>query len=35
MIDDLEKLGRSINFEEFLEAISNKLGNRETREGID
>ena len=35
MISDLETLGRGINFEEFLSAISKKLGNRESREGID
>ena len=35
MIAELEERGREIYFEEFLEAISNKLGNRETREGID
>lgn len=35
MISELEERGREIYFEEFLDAISNKLGNRETREGID
>ena len=35
MICELETLGKEINFEQFLEAISKKLGNRETREGID
>jgi Ca2+-binding EF-hand superfamily protein len=35
MIAELEERGREIYFEEFLDAISNKLGNRETREGID
>ena len=35
MISELETIGHNINFEEFLEAISKKLGNRETREGID
>ena len=34
MICDLEQLGGEINFEDFLDAISNKLGNRETKEGI-
>ena len=34
MICELEELGGEIDFEEFLEAISNKLGNRETKEGI-
>ena len=34
MICDLEKHGGEIEFDEFLEAISNKLGNRETKEGI-
>ena len=35
MICNLESLGREVDFEEFLDAISNKLGNRETKEGID
>ena len=35
MIAELEERGRDIFFDEFLDAISNKLGNRETREGID
>jgi Ca2+-binding EF-hand superfamily protein len=35
MISELEERGREIYFEEFLDAISNKLGNRETKEGID
>lgn len=34
MICDLEQLGGEINFDDFLDAISNKLGNRETKEGI-
>ena len=34
MICDLEKLGNEVDFDEFLGAISNKLGNRETKEGI-
>ena len=35
MICELEETGHEVDFEEFLNAISNKLGNRETREGID
>ena len=35
MICELEQLGSEIDFEEFLDAISSKLGNRETREGVD
>lgn len=35
MICDLEERGHEVDFEEFLDAISSKLGNRETREGID
>lgn len=35
MICDLEEKGTEIDFDEFLDAISNKLGNRETKEGID
>ena len=35
MICELEANGREVDFEEFLEAISSKLGNRETRDGID
>lgn len=27
-------MGNEVDFDEFLEAISNKLGNRETKEGI-
>lgn len=34
MISELEERGKEITFEDFLEAISNKLGNRETRDGI-
>eukprot|EP00916_Digyalum_oweni_P001395 GHVL01002738.1.p1 GENE.GHVL01002738.1~~GHVL01002738.1.p1 ORF type:complete len:164 (+),score=41.83 GHVL01002738.1:50-541(+) len=34
MIDELNKNDGFISFEEFLEAITSKLGNRETREGI-
>ena len=35
MICELEQLGSEVDFDEFLNAISSKLGNRETREGID
>lgn len=35
MICQLEKYGRNISFDEFLEEISKQLGNREDREGID
>ena len=35
MICDLEEKGAEVDFDEFLDAISNKLGNRETKEGID
>ena len=35
MICELEELGHEVDFDEFLTAISSKLGNRETREGID
>ena len=35
MICDLEERGSEVDFEEFLDAISSKLGNRETRDGID
>ncbi len=35
MICDLEEHGAEVDFDEFLDAISSKLGNRETREGID
>ena len=34
MICDLEEKAE-VDFDEFLDAISNKLGNRETKEGID
>lgn len=34
MIADLEDAGREIDFDEFLDAITSKLGDRETREGI-
>ena len=35
MICELEEGGHEVDFDEFLSAISQKLGNRETREGID
>ena len=35
MICELEESGHEVDFDEFLQAISSKLGNRETREGID
>ena len=35
MICDLEDRGNDVDFDEFLDAISSKLGNRETKEGID
>lgn len=34
MIADLESEGRQIDFEEFLDAITSKLGDKETRTGI-
>ena len=34
MIADLEKYGREIDFDEFLDAITSKLGDKETKEGI-
>ena len=34
MIADLESEGREIDFEEFLDAITSKLGDKETRNGI-
>ena len=34
MISELEERNKEITFDDFLEAISNKLGNRETRDGI-
>lgn len=34
MICDLEELGREVDFDDFLDSIGNKLGNRETPEGI-
>ena len=35
MICDLEAEGGEVDFEIFLDAISNKLGNRETKDGIE
>ena len=35
MICDLEDKGNECDFDEFLDAISSKLGNRETKDGID
>lgn len=35
MIAQLEKEGRAISFDQFLEGISKQLGHREDREGID
>lgn len=34
MIADLESEGREIDFEEFLDAITSKLGDKESRAGI-
>merc|ERR1719183_1140156 len=34
MIADLDQDGTAITFEEFLDALTNKLGDKETREGI-
>ena len=34
MICELEEIGGEVDFEDFLDAISNKLGNKETKEGI-
>ena len=34
MICELEEMGGEIDFDDFIEAISNKLGNKETKEGI-
>lgn len=34
MIADLENLGSEIEFEDFLDAITSKLGDKESREGI-
>jgi Ca2+-binding EF-hand superfamily protein len=34
MIADLDRLGSAINFQDFLDAITSKLGDKETREGI-
>lgn len=35
MIADLEQFNRPIDFDEFLEAIQSKLGDRESKQGID
>jgi Ca2+-binding EF-hand superfamily protein len=35
MIADLDRLGTSIDFDQFLDAITDKLGDKETRSGID
>lgn len=34
MISELDERNKEITFDDFLDAISNKLGNRETRDGI-
>jgi Ca2+-binding EF-hand superfamily protein len=34
MISELESMGREIDFEEFLDAITSKLGDKETKAGI-
>lgn len=34
MIAELENEGNEIDFDQFLDAITSKLGNRETRDGI-
>lgn len=34
MIADLENLGSEIEFEDFLDAITSKLGDKESKEGI-
>merc|ERR1719171_1753142 len=34
MIADLDQEGSTINFDEFLDAITAKLGDKETRDGI-
>lgn len=34
MIAELENEGTDIDFDQFLDAITSKLGNRETRDGI-
>ena len=34
MIADLEKEGQDIDFEQFLDAITSKLGDKETKNGI-
>lgn len=35
MIADLDRLGSSIDFDQFLDAITDKLGDKETRRGIE
>lgn len=35
MIADLDRLGSSIDFDQFLDAITEKLGDKETRNGIE
>lgn len=35
MIADLDRLGTAIDFDQFLDAITEKLGDKETRMGID
>ena len=34
MIADLENLGSAIDFDQFLDSITSKLGDKESREGI-
>ena len=34
MIADLEGLGREVDFEEFLDGITSRLGDKESRAGI-
>ena len=34
MIADLQSLGREVDFEEFLDGITSKLGDKESRNGI-
>ena len=34
MIADLDKLGSAIDFDTFLDAITDKLGDKESRNGI-
>lgn len=35
MIADLDRLGSSIDFDQFLDAITEKLGDKESRNGIE